>query len=89
VRKATGADASSHAPIPTTVHNNQLGITVSPGEPSRSLPREVWLDADLLDSGEFAWGVVQHEFAGSVSPRSELGRDEPVRTVAAQHRSLL
>ena len=36
------------------------------GEPSRSLPHEIWLDADLLDSGEFAWGVVQHEYAHQV-----------------------
>jgi len=36
------------------------------GEPSRSIPHEVWLDADLLDSGEFAWGVVQHEFGHQV-----------------------
>ncbi|HEY8776382.1 MAG TPA: hypothetical protein VIM33_07870 [Gaiellaceae bacterium] len=46
-------------PGPITIH-------IVRGEPSRSLPREVWLDADLLDSGEFAWGVVQHEYAHQV-----------------------
>ena len=46
-------------PVPIT-------IRIVRGEPSRSLPREVWLDADLLDSGEFAWGVVQHEYAHQV-----------------------
>jgi hypothetical protein len=46
-------------PGPTTIH-------IVRGEPSRSLPHEVWLDADLLDSGEFAWGVVQHEFGHQV-----------------------
>jgi hypothetical protein len=29
-------------------------------------PGHVWLDADLLDAGSFAWGVVQHEFAHQV-----------------------
>jgi len=41
-------------------------IHIVRGEPSRSLPREIWLEADLLDAGEFAWGVVQHEFAHQV-----------------------
>jgi hypothetical protein len=46
-------------PGPITVH-------IVRGEPSRSLPHEVWLDADLLVAGEFAWGVVQHEFAHQI-----------------------
>ncbi|MEN3310852.1 MAG: hypothetical protein V7645_181 [Actinomycetota bacterium] len=46
-------------PGPVTIH-------IVPGEPSRSLPREIWLDADLLDAGQFAWGVVQHEYAHKV-----------------------
>jgi hypothetical protein len=29
-------------------------------------PGEIWLDANLLDSGTFAWGVVQHEYAHQV-----------------------
>lgn len=41
-------------------------IHIVAGEPSRSIPREIWLDADLLDAGEFAWGVVQHEYAHQV-----------------------
>ena len=43
-----------------------IAIHIVRGEPSRSIPHEIWLDADLLDSGEFAWGVVQHEFAHQV-----------------------
>lgn len=43
-----------------------IAIHIVEGEPSRSIPDEIWLDADLLDSGEFAWGVVQHEFAHQV-----------------------
>ena len=49
----------SVVPRPITIH------TVD-GEPSRSIPHEIWLDADLLDAGEFAWGVVQHEYAHQV-----------------------
>src|SRR6266550_6376173 len=41
-------------------------IHVVHGEPSRSIPHEIWLDADLLHSGQFAWGVVQHEYAHQI-----------------------
>jgi hypothetical protein len=30
---------------------------------SSAAPNEIWLDARLLDSGRFSWGVVQHEYA--------------------------
>ena len=43
-----------------------IAIHIVDGEPSRSIPHEIWLDADLLDAGEFAWGVVQHEYAHQV-----------------------
>jgi hypothetical protein len=33
---------------------------------SEAAPGEIWLDADLLETGMFAWGVVQHEFAHQV-----------------------
>jgi hypothetical protein len=49
-----------------TLIPGSVTIHIVPGEPSRSLPREIWLDADLLDAGEFAWGVVQHEYAHQV-----------------------
>jgi len=49
----------SVVPRPITIH-------IVDGEPSRSIPHEIWLDADLLDAGEFAWGVVQHEYAHQV-----------------------
>jgi hypothetical protein len=45
--------------VPITTH-------IVRGGPSQAIPREIWLDADLLDSGEFAWGAVQHEFAHQV-----------------------
>jgi hypothetical protein len=43
-------------PGPVVVH---IGRGVS----SHAAPNQIWLDADLLDSGRFAWGVVQHEYA--------------------------
>lgn len=33
---------------------------------SAAAPGEIWLDADLLEAGKFAWGVVQHEYAHQV-----------------------
>lgn len=33
---------------------------------SGAAPGEIWLDADLLEAGKFAWGVVQHEYAHQV-----------------------
>jgi hypothetical protein len=42
-------------------------VHIAPGIPSSSaLPGEIWLDADLLDTGTFAWGVIQHEYAHEV-----------------------
>ena len=36
------------------------------GADAFAIPGEIWLDADLLDAGRFAWGVVQHEYAHQV-----------------------
>jgi hypothetical protein len=56
-------DASSFnwslVPGPVAIH---IGRNVS----SHAAPGAIWLDADLLDSGRFAWGVVQHEYAHEV-----------------------
>ena len=41
-------------------------IHVVRGLDSYSSRGEIWLDADLLDAGTFAWGVVQHEYAHQV-----------------------
>ena len=34
-----------------------------PTTSSEAVPGKIFLDPGLLDSGEFAWGVVQHEYA--------------------------
>lgn len=45
----------------------QITIHIVRGIPvSQSSPGQIWLDADLLDSGVFSWGVVQHEYAHQV-----------------------
>lgn len=38
-------------------------VHIAAGQPTQAQPGHVWLDADLLDAGQFSWGVVQHEFA--------------------------
>jgi hypothetical protein len=46
-------------PGPITIH-------IAAGVDSSAAPGTIWLDADLLDAGTFAWGVVQHEYAHQV-----------------------
>ena len=43
-----------------------ITIHIAPGLDTYALPGQMMLDADLLDSGRFAWGVVQHEYAHQV-----------------------
>jgi hypothetical protein len=33
---------------------------------TEAAPGQIWIDANLLDAGRFAWGVVQHEYAHEV-----------------------
>ena len=41
-------------------------IHIGRGVASSAAPKQIWLDADLLDAGTFSWGVVQHEYAHQV-----------------------
>lgn len=41
-------------------------VHIAPNVISSAQPDEIWLDARLLDSGRFSWGVVQHEYAHQV-----------------------
>jgi hypothetical protein len=41
-------------------------IHIARGASSHAAPGAIWLDAGLLDSGRFSWGVVQHEYAHQV-----------------------
>ncbi|HET7571221.1 MAG TPA: hypothetical protein VFJ77_00975 [Gaiellaceae bacterium] len=61
VVKALDASSFPWGLLPGTVVVHIGAVPVS-----RATPGQVWLDAGLLDSGRFSWGVVQHEFAHEV-----------------------
>jgi hypothetical protein len=62
VRQALNASTFDWNIVP-----GQVTIHIVRGIPnSEALPGEIWLEADLLDSGTFSWGVVQHEYAHQV-----------------------
>lgn len=44
----------------------RIRIHIAAGQSSHAARGEIWLDADLLDSGTFGWGVIQHEYAHQV-----------------------
>jgi hypothetical protein len=44
----------------------RIRIHIVRGTRSHAIPGEIWIDADLLDTGRFSWGVVQHEYAHQV-----------------------
>ncbi len=44
----------------------QISIVITPKPTSEATQGTIWLDPSLLDSGEFSWGVVQHEYAHEV-----------------------
>jgi hypothetical protein len=49
----------SVVPGPVTIH-------IVSGVVPEATPGQIWLDASLLDTGRFAWGVVQHEYGHQV-----------------------
>src|SRR5438874_9588125 len=61
VRSALAASSFnwSVVPGPVTIH-------IAPSPASEAVPGAIYLDPALLDSGEFSWGVVQHEYAHEV-----------------------
>jgi len=62
VRQALDASSFDWNVVPT-----QVTIHIARGIPvSYSVPGQTWLDANLLDSGTFSWGVVQMEYAQQV-----------------------
>jgi len=60
------ADALSASTFDWGLVPVQVKIHVARGINSHAQAGEIWLDANLLDSGRFAWGVVQHEYAHQV-----------------------
>src|SRR5947209_12150981 len=61
VKKALDASSFDWNLVPATIT-----IHISRGHTSEAVKGEIWLDADLLNAGTFAWGVVQHEYAHHV-----------------------
>ena len=41
-------------------------IHVAPGLATQSVPGQIWLDANLVDTGTFSWGLIQHEYGHQV-----------------------
>ena len=61
VRLALEASAFDWDLIPAEVQ-----IRIVPGVVPHSRPGVIWLDGRLLSSGEFAWAIVQHEYAHQI-----------------------
>jgi hypothetical protein len=61
VRKALNVSSFNWSLVPV-----QVTIHIKRGVTSHATPGEIWLDADLLDSGSFSWATVQDEYAHQV-----------------------
>jgi len=61
VRSALNASSFDWNVVPA-----QITIHIGQGSDSEAAYGEIWLDADLLNSGVFSWGTVQHEYAHQV-----------------------
>jgi hypothetical protein len=61
VKAALNASAFNWSLVPVKIE-----IHVAPVGESKAVPGEIWIDNQLLNSGRFAWGVVQHEYAHQV-----------------------
>jgi hypothetical protein len=61
VKAALNASSFDWNVVPGTIV-----ITIGKGVSPHATPGQIWLDAGLLDTGRFSWGVVQHEYAHQV-----------------------
>jgi hypothetical protein len=61
VRSALNASSFNWNVVPGPVV-----IHIGRGDGPHAAAGEIWLDASLLDSGRFSWGVIQHEYAHQV-----------------------
>jgi hypothetical protein len=61
IRRALDASSFDWSLVkdPITIH-------VAAGGESSSTPGDIWLSPELLASGSFSWGIVQHEYAHQV-----------------------
>lgn len=75
VRAALNASAFDWGAVPVRVT-----IHIRRGVSPHATPGDIWLDARLLRSGHFAWGIVQHEYAHQVA-YFLVGRGERSRLI--------
>jgi hypothetical protein len=61
VRSALNASSFNWGLVPGPVV-----IHIGRGDGPHAAAGQIWLDASLLDSGRFSWGVIQHEYAHQV-----------------------
>ena len=61
VHQALEASSFDWGLVPQTIV-----IHIAKGTDSYAVPGEIWLDADLVDSGKWAWGPIQHEYGHQV-----------------------
>jgi hypothetical protein len=61
VRSALAASSFNYGIIPQTIT-----VTIAPLPTSEAIPGQIFLDPSLLDSGQFSWGTILHEFAHEV-----------------------
>ena len=61
VKAALDASAFDWGVVP-----ERIVFHLRPNVPTGATPGHIWLDSELLDSGQFAWAVVQDEYAHQV-----------------------
>jgi hypothetical protein len=61
VRQALAVSTFDWSVVPAKVT-----ITIGGSQSSESVPGQIWISSKLLNSGQFSWGVVQHEYAHQV-----------------------
>lgn len=61
VKAALDASAFDWSIVPA-----RITIHVAPGTGTYARPGHIWIDADLLTAGRFAWSSVQHEYGHQV-----------------------
>ena len=59
-------DALEVSSFDWSVVPQQISVVIEPTPSAEATPGTIYLDPSLLDSGEFSWGVVQHEYAHQV-----------------------
>jgi hypothetical protein len=65
-QQAQVTSALNASAFPWGIVPGPVVIHIGRGIASSASPKQIWLDADLLDAGTFSWGVVQHEYAHQV-----------------------